>query len=629
MDRIKKLKVKKQDGTFSDYIPIGADAENIDTTDGESVQLKLNKKPYYYNSVANMKADTKLKVGDMAVTLGYYSANDGGNSEYIIVNDDTLVDDGGSIHVLSNGLRAKLIDRETLLPEVFGAYGDNIHDDSTFIQNAINYCSGKSIFTLSEKTYLISNMLDFKDNVYNCNNGTFRININGEKQRESLFCNELFNGDGTILNKIQINDLNIIDEASPYAQTFSFKNCSVIFNKINVYKTHKGSVLDLYGVNPNSIINECNIKINVADPTDTNNLASCILVRGFGEYDTDNVIISKCNLSQNSVDETLWISSGYINLKNIKVSDCIITDTGNSNNTVYIGLNRTGRVDNVIFTNNIINKSLLTDRCISLIRTQNTDHTILPHTNFILSNNIINVTEGSTINNRIIVYGYPENNFHELLLTNNEINYLGETNIKAVVEGKVISDSNKLNCTNATHSFRDIYTSKNDNIKSIGGYINVSECNNITADLTSDFLNDSNGTGVIKINNCNIKGNYLMNLNKANGSKYYIKNNTLETTNTHVINNYNPTSTPTIVLSSNTFIGSSKCGFIKNVACNLIANNNYYTSSTEINEYRGIPGYAVDRDSYIIGSVLFSNTATKSIVRKISSGDQISNWEEI
>ena len=34
MDRIKKLKIKKQDGTFSDYIPIGADAENIDFTNG-------------------------------------------------------------------------------------------------------------------------------------------------------------------------------------------------------------------------------------------------------------------------------------------------------------------------------------------------------------------------------------------------------------------------------------------------------------------------------------------------------------------------------------------------------------------------------------------------------------------
>lgn len=45
MDRIKKLKIKKQDGTFSDYIPIGADAKNIDCSNEESVQLKLNKKP--------------------------------------------------------------------------------------------------------------------------------------------------------------------------------------------------------------------------------------------------------------------------------------------------------------------------------------------------------------------------------------------------------------------------------------------------------------------------------------------------------------------------------------------------------------------------------------------------------
>lgn len=586
--------------------------------------VKDKKAIRFYDTVDDMINDTTLKEGMHVKTRGYYSINDGGSAEYIIKTSSNIY-----YETLDNNLVAELMIEKNMNVECFGAYGDNTHDDSTFIQNAINYCSGKSIFTLSEKTYLIGNIIDFKDNIYNCNNGTFRINIDGERQRESLFCNELFNSEGTVLNKIQINNLNIIDEASPYAQTFSFKNCSVIFNKVKVYKTHRGSVLDLYGVNSNSIINECNIKINVTDPTDSNNLASCILVRGFGSYDTDNIIINKCNLSQNSLDETIWVSSGYTNLKNIKISDCIITDSGNSNNTVYIGLNRTGRVDNVIFTNNIINKSLLTDRCISLVRTQNLDHTTLPHTNFIFSNNIINVTEGSSTNNRILVYGYPENNFHELLLTNNEINYLGETNIKAVVEGKVISDSNKLNCVNASHSFRDIYISKNDNIKSIGGYVNVSECNNITADLTSDFLNDSEGTGVIKINNCNIKGNYLMNLNKANGSIYYLKNNTLETTNTHVINNYNPTSTPTIVLSNNTFIGSGKCGFIKNVACNLIANNNYYTSSNETNEYKGIPGYAIDRDSYIIGSVLFSATPTKSIVRKISSGDQTNNWEEI
>ena len=83
-DLIKKIKIKKQDGTFTDYIPIGAEAQNVLTSDGDSVQLKLNKKPYYYNSVADMKADTKLKNGDMAITLGYYESNDGGGATYKI-----------------------------------------------------------------------------------------------------------------------------------------------------------------------------------------------------------------------------------------------------------------------------------------------------------------------------------------------------------------------------------------------------------------------------------------------------------------------------------------------------------------------------------------------------------------
>ena len=107
-DLFKKIKIKKQDGTFTDYIPIGAEAKNIETNDGDSVQLKLNKKPYYYNSVADMKADTKLKAGDMVVTLGYYTANDGGRAEYKIVSG-TYIDDGGSYHQLDNNLYAELI----------------------------------------------------------------------------------------------------------------------------------------------------------------------------------------------------------------------------------------------------------------------------------------------------------------------------------------------------------------------------------------------------------------------------------------------------------------------------------------------------------------------------------------
>lgn len=40
-DRIKKIKIKQQDGTFSDYIPIGADAENVEITNGENLSQRL------------------------------------------------------------------------------------------------------------------------------------------------------------------------------------------------------------------------------------------------------------------------------------------------------------------------------------------------------------------------------------------------------------------------------------------------------------------------------------------------------------------------------------------------------------------------------------------------------------
>lgn len=111
-DLIKKIKIKKQDGTFTDYIPIGADAVNVETSDGESVELKLNKKPYYYNIVADMKTDTKLKAGDTCQTLGYDSKNDGNEELYNIVDDNSLTTDNYNVIELNNGLKAVKINNK-------------------------------------------------------------------------------------------------------------------------------------------------------------------------------------------------------------------------------------------------------------------------------------------------------------------------------------------------------------------------------------------------------------------------------------------------------------------------------------------------------------------------------------
>ena len=121
---VKKMKIMQPGGTLSDYVPIGAEAENINV-DGESVETKLSKKPYYYDTVADMKVDTKLKAGDMAVTLGYYSVNDGGGAEYSIRAGSSVdIIDDGFIIGLENLYVAELIIDEYIIPEWLGAKGN-------------------------------------------------------------------------------------------------------------------------------------------------------------------------------------------------------------------------------------------------------------------------------------------------------------------------------------------------------------------------------------------------------------------------------------------------------------------------------------------------------------------------
>lgn len=122
-----------------------------------------------FNNVADMKADTGLVVGDTCQTLGYYLANDGGAGLYKIVDDDTLVDDGGSIHQLENGLKAELIVENTITPEMFGAKGDSSSDDSNSIVAAFNLAKVKNIKLVFNKTYYINTniLLDGESNTVN------------------------------------------------------------------------------------------------------------------------------------------------------------------------------------------------------------------------------------------------------------------------------------------------------------------------------------------------------------------------------------------------------------------------------------------------------------------------------
>lgn len=159
MERIKKIKIKQQDGSMSDYIPIGVNAEDVDLKNGLDLETSISKKPYYFNSVSDMKTAEYLKDGDYVITLGYYEENDGGGATYLIrEKTSNNVEDGGSIHFV-NGLVAELLISDTVSVKQFGAKGNSETNDTVVIQNTFNYCKANNyeVF-IPEGTYMVSQL---------------------------------------------------------------------------------------------------------------------------------------------------------------------------------------------------------------------------------------------------------------------------------------------------------------------------------------------------------------------------------------------------------------------------------------------------------------------------------------
>lgn len=146
--------------------------------------IKDKKAVRYYNNVENMKNDLTLKNGMHVTTEGFYTEGDGGATNYIIVNDENLTVDNGSVHLLSNGLKAKLlIENETINFRQLGAKPSNEIDvkpyfdifENTCIRDGIQYtlyipqgdwyCSGKQFtYTLGLKIIGCAGNLKGRDN---------------------------------------------------------------------------------------------------------------------------------------------------------------------------------------------------------------------------------------------------------------------------------------------------------------------------------------------------------------------------------------------------------------------------------------------------------------------------------
>ena len=330
-DRIKKIKIKQSDGTFSDYIPIGANAKDVDMANGYSLEntigtidvdkegsiaKQLSKTTKYYDSVADMKADTQLTGGVAAVTLGYYKPNDGGGALYQIIDStdedyESLVDDGGSAHDLKNNLKAKLIIEDSVNVKQFGAKGNGIADDTEAIQLAIDLCKDVCI---PAGEFLTSNLTLNKKNSIKGMGKSVSI-LKSVNTEDPMFLCEL-NSEGR--EEITISDISMQgnkvgkDGIKLYRTEGSSNDAWIDIHNIAI-KNFKGDGLYIGG-------NIREVYVNTVEIAGCDNYGLFL-----DEGATDNVISNVCSHNNEN-------AGFYVNGANNRFNNCKAFWNGRNNN---------------------------------------------------------------------------------------------------------------------------------------------------------------------------------------------------------------------------------------------------------------------------------------------------------
>ena len=151
--------------TSRQYVPTGVDILNQEfwaNTGNYNAQVEqyrqevlrfadiLKEKAFVFDNVSDMKAFSDLNEGAICRTNGFYESGDGGAAWYVISNSGVA----NEMDVIACGsLFANLIVENTVTPEMLGAYGDNIHDDTISLNKAFEYLNVKFA---KAKTYLVS-----------------------------------------------------------------------------------------------------------------------------------------------------------------------------------------------------------------------------------------------------------------------------------------------------------------------------------------------------------------------------------------------------------------------------------------------------------------------------------------
>lgn len=286
-----------------------------------------------FDTVADMQSATDLEAGMVAHTNGFHAAGDGGAAFYTVGTAGTA--NGMDILALQNSLIATLVITESYVtPEMFGAYGDGIHDDTSAFIAALSYKNSQMhcipLKCIGIKTYKFDSEVSIPTvcdiNLDGCGASFYdlsiRFNMSGYSSYEKyVYCgraqfanmnvrsNDVFSDEFFIKTGSPFIAKNIITRNVPYFAVFStdafldnltISHCgSVIANSV---KTFAHDAFCTYDSNGNIVSN--------SNAGDSILFESC----SFGGFDSDLNVQTVFSTEQNSSFAYRGCVNGFIDV---------------------------------------------------------------------------------------------------------------------------------------------------------------------------------------------------------------------------------------------------------------------------------------------------------------------------
>lgn len=274
-----------------------------------------------FDTVEDMQSATDLEVGMICHTSGFHTSGDGGAAYYTISANGTA--NGMDVLSCANSLYATLIVTEPyVMPEMFGAYGDGVHDDAAAINRMFSY--GGRFFSFSPETYKINSPIDID---------TYGVNIIG-------------NGctiDGGSAHGLRISETSHDIDISGinFLQSFTVGSTALSNYGLGIIGTSTTALYQAYNIR----VSECSFTGGV-----------------FGINATNVMNLEVCNCDFGSfIYKPSDSAGGYAILEqscvNVHVHDCNFSTGDYGRHSVYVSVSQ-------VKTDNLRSQNVTVERCL-------------------------------------------------------------------------------------------------------------------------------------------------------------------------------------------------------------------------------------------------------------------------